>query len=145
MRVAEDGASNGSRRSRPRLQTCHAAIDRPTNETVNGLPLVGRMFSHSRNEHEQTDVILMLTPHIVLVLDLTEDDLRPFLMDRDLGTASAGTIDVSQGQPLLASPPSGPPAQQNNQPGPPVQPVVPPSTQPHAPAGAPQASPPPAR
>jgi general secretion pathway protein D len=111
---------------------------------LSDLPLVGRMFSHSRNERDQTDVILMLTPHIVRVLDLTEDDLRPFLMNRDLGTASGGTIDVAL--PAQISPPSQglPPAQQNNQPGQPVQPLMPPST-PQPPAGAPQGSPSPAR
>ena len=110
---------------------------------LSDLPLVGRMFSHSRNEREQTDVILMLTPHIVRVLDLTEDDLRPFLMNRDLGIASGGTIDVPlQGQPLLSPPPQGlPPAPQDNQPGQPVQPVMPPSTEP-PPAGTPPVSPP---
>src|SRR5205085_3927057 len=47
---------------------------------ISDLPLVGRMFAHSRNERDQTDVILMLTPHIVRELKLTEEDLRPFLM-----------------------------------------------------------------
>src|SRR5262249_41142520 len=36
------------------------------------LPLVGRIFGHNHNEHEQTDVILLLTPHIVRTLDLSE-------------------------------------------------------------------------
>lgn len=111
---------------------------------ISDLPLVGRIFSHSRNEREQTDVILMLTPHIVRVLDLTEDDLRPFLMNRDLGTASGAASDVRPpAQPILSPPPQGlPPAQQNNRPSPPVQPVMPPSTEPQPPAGAAPASPP---
>src|SRR5205814_2963797 len=40
---------------------------------VSDLPLIGRLFAHSKNTREQTDVILMLTPHIVRVLELTEE------------------------------------------------------------------------
>ena len=94
------------------------------------------MFAHSRNERDQTDVILMLTPHIVRTLNLTEDDLRPFLMGRDLGTASSGSFEAPQplpGQPLLLpGPPQAAPAQQN--PDAPVLPLLPPTPAPATPA-----------
>jgi general secretion pathway protein D len=101
---------------------------------VSDLPLIGRLFAHNKDTREQTDVILMLTPHIVRVLDLTEEDLRPFLMGRDLGGAG-GSLDAGPVPGQLPPPPgqnTAPP--QNNQPGPlgqqPAQPIVPPSQAP---------------
>ena len=52
---------------------------------LSDIPGVGRLFGHSRNERTQTDVILMLTPRIVRVLELTEEDLRAFKVGRDAG------------------------------------------------------------
>ena len=52
---------------------------------LSDLPVVGRLFARNRRETQQTDIVLMLTPHIVRVLDLTEDDLRPFRVGRDIG------------------------------------------------------------
>ena len=42
---------------------------------LSDLPLVGRLFSRNQKDTQQTDIILTLTPHIVRVLDVTEDDL----------------------------------------------------------------------
>jgi general secretion pathway protein D len=101
---------------------------------IGDLPGVGHLFGHSRNERNQSDIILMLTPHIVRTLDLKEEDLRSFLMGRDLGTASGGTIELplpGLPPPPQAQPPQAAPPQQN--PAAPVQPVTPP-----APAPAPQ-------
>jgi general secretion pathway protein D len=64
--------------------------ERRVHEGIPGLsdiPGVGRLFGRSRDERNQTDVILMLTPHIVRVLELGEEDLRAFRMGRDAGTA----------------------------------------------------------
>lgn len=96
---------------------------------LSDLPLVGRMFSRSRNEREQTDVILMLTPHIVRVLDLTEEDLRPFLMNRDFGTAAA-PVGAFDAQPPAATPPppqAPEPAAPSDPQSSPVQPILPPA------------------
>ncbi|MCX6552606.1 MAG: hypothetical protein NTY02_16660 [Acidobacteria bacterium] len=60
--------------------------ERTTLEGIPGLsdlPLVGRFFAHNKSEKLQTDIIITLTPHIVRVLDLSEVDLRPFLVGRD--------------------------------------------------------------
>jgi general secretion pathway protein D len=94
---------------------------------VSDLPLIGRMFAHNRNTREQTDVILMLTPHIIRVLELSEDDLRPFLMGRDPGSAGA-SADGPPGPGQLSPPLQNVAPPQNNPPGPqPAQPIVPPS------------------
>ena len=54
---------------------------------LSDLPLIGRLFGYNHKEVQQTDIILTLTPHIVRVLDLSEEDLRPFRMGRDAGAA----------------------------------------------------------
>lgn len=51
---------------------------------LSDLPIVGRLFAHTQKTTEQTDIILTLTPHIIRVLDLSEADLRPFRVGRDL-------------------------------------------------------------
>ena len=67
---------------------------------LSDLPGVGKLFGHSTDERTQTDIILMLTPRIVRVLDLTEDDLRAFQMGRVAAPASGG----------IGAPPGGFPA-----------------------------------
>ena len=54
---------------------------------LSDLPLIGRLFANNHKQTQQTDIVLTLTPHIVRVLDLAEEDLRPFRMGRDSGTA----------------------------------------------------------
>lgn len=55
---------------------------------LSDLPVIGRVFAHSRMETNQTDIILTLTPHIVRVLDLDESDLVAFRVGRDSGSAT---------------------------------------------------------
>ena len=104
---------------------------------LSDLPIVGHLFAYNHKETEQTDVVLTLTPHIIRVLDLTADDLRPFRVSND-GNASP-LIDL----PIIA--PQAPPVQvpAPAQPVPPQQlppvqqvpgPILPPAT---APAPAP--------
>ena len=90
---------------------------------LSDMPIVGRLFAHNRKETTQTDVVLTLTPHIIRVLDLSQDDLRPFRVSND---ANAPLIDL----PIIQTPPVTIP---------PVQPV-PPAPQP-APPGANPAQP----
>ena len=52
---------------------------------LSDLPLVGRLFAHSRKETQETDIVLTLTPRIIRVLDLSEADLRPFRVGRETG------------------------------------------------------------
>ena len=66
---------------------------------LSDLPLIGRLFASHTKEARQTDIILTLTPHIVRVLDLSEDDLRPFRLGRD--PVSGGVADL----PNIALPP----------------------------------------
>ncbi|HEY3093549.1 MAG TPA: secretin N-terminal domain-containing protein [Vicinamibacterales bacterium] len=106
--------------------------ERTVMEGIPGLsdvPVVGRLFAHNRKETQQTDVVLTLTPHIIRVLDLSEDDLRPFRVSSD---ANAPLIDLPIIQtppitvpppPVPAAPPPAPPAQSPGQQPQPAQPI----------------------
>jgi general secretion pathway protein D len=61
---------------------------------LSDIPVLGRIFAATRTETQETDIILVLTPHIVRVLDITEADLRPFRVGRDAG---AGAIELPIG------------------------------------------------
>jgi len=56
---------------------------------LSDLPLIGRLFANERRQTQQTDILLTLTPHIVRVLDLSEEDLRPFRLSPDSGVPPA--------------------------------------------------------
>ncbi|HMC77238.1 MAG TPA: secretin N-terminal domain-containing protein [Vicinamibacterales bacterium] len=59
---------------------------------LSDLPILGRLFTDTRRETLQTDIILTLTPHIVRILDLTEADLRPFRLGREGGPVSLADV-----------------------------------------------------
>jgi general secretion pathway protein D len=71
---------------------------------LSDLPIVGRLFGHSQRQTEQTDIILTLTPHIVRVLDLTEADLRPFKVGREVVTLVDLPVPVPSPPPEPAAP-----------------------------------------
>ena len=115
---------------------------------ISDLPLVGHMFGRTRNQRDQTDVILMLTPHIVRILDLTEEDLRAFVVGPNAAGGAAGfggRQDLALPGPPPGPPPTGTPQQvpqpQQTQPGPILPPAAPPQASPQAPGGPPQAQP----
>ena len=130
---------------------------------LSDIPGIGHLLGHSSNERNQTDVIVMLTPRIVRVLDLTEEDLRGFQMGRDSG--SAGAVPPRLGAPAggIGLPAarraagsrcrtrrrhicpalrlSGAPPQPGAMPQP-AKPVLPPAPQPQTPPNPGQATPP---
>lgn len=60
--------------------------ERTERQAVPGLgdiPVLGQMFGRNRREAQQTDVVIMLTPHIIRSLDLSEADLRPLRLPRE--------------------------------------------------------------
>jgi len=66
--------------------------ERTLKESIPGLgdiPVLGNLFARTRREAAQTDVVIMLTPHIIRVLDLTDEDLRPFRIPRE-GSGMSG-------------------------------------------------------
>ncbi len=64
--------------------------ERTTLEGVAGvsqLPVIGRLFGRTKRERQETDIIVTLTPHIVRVLDLSDEDLRAFRIGREGGNS----------------------------------------------------------
>jgi general secretion pathway protein D len=41
------------------------------------IPFLGRLFTRTREENRRTDLVLTMTPHIVRIPDITDDDLAP--------------------------------------------------------------------
>jgi len=41
------------------------------------LPFIGRLFTRTHNDSSRTDLVLTMTPHIIRMPDITEDDLAP--------------------------------------------------------------------
>jgi general secretion pathway protein D len=41
------------------------------------LPLIGRLFTDEHTEQTRTDLVLTMTPHIIRIPDITEEDLAP--------------------------------------------------------------------
>jgi len=69
-----------------------------------GLPVIGHLFGHTKKETKQTDIVLMLTPRIIRVLDLDVDDLRPFRVGRD-SSGGVYELPLPAQQPAPAAPP----------------------------------------
>ena len=104
---------------------------------LSDLPIVGRLFAHSKRETQETDIVMTLTPRIVRVLELTEEDLRPFRVGRE-GDGGGFAID-------LPVPVVIPPATPIPQPGPaPTTPAAPAAPAPPAPPAGRQGGPAPA-
>jgi general secretion pathway protein D len=47
------------------------------------IPGLGWLFGRNQKDVQQTDVVVMITPHIIRELGLTEEDLRPFRIPRE--------------------------------------------------------------
>ena len=108
---------------------------------LSDLPLVGRLFAHNRKETLETDIVLTLTPRIVRVLDLSEEDLRPFRVGRDGDITGPGIVPLPlpvELPPQPATQPAQPQPQQQAPPPPPAgapgtAPILPPTQKPPAP------------
>lgn len=44
---------------------------------LSDIPIIGRLFTNQQQSETRTDLILTMTPHIIRVPDITEDDLAP--------------------------------------------------------------------
>ena len=87
---------------------------------LSDLPIVGRLFAQTQREIQETDIVLTLTPRVIRVLDLNEDDLRPFRV----GDNTTGPLSLPVPVPVPLPPEPAPPAQ----PAPPTgaAPILPP-------------------
>jgi general secretion pathway protein D len=76
---------------------------------LSDLPFVGKLFANNKKETLESDIVLTLTPHIVRVLDLSEADLRPFRVGRDVA-GGASTADLPREREQLPPEAPGDPA-----------------------------------
>ena len=106
---------------------------------LSDIPGLGKLFTRTRKEAQETDILLTLTPHIVRVLELSEADLRPF---RVRSGPAAPLIDLPAPEPAPARDQPEPVQERPATPGTqqPVRPITPPVTPP-APEPPPQETP----
>ncbi len=90
---------------------------------VASIPLIGRLFARNHDELTQTDIVMTLTPHVVRRTDISEEDLRSFLVG---GESSPFVFEPAA--PSLA-PPSQPAPKQNEPPR--IEPIRPPGGTPN--------------
>ena len=107
---------------------------------LSDIPVLGKLFASNERETQQTDVVLMLTPRIIRVLDLTEDDLRPFLAGRSSTGTTPSTYDVTPTVTPLPIRPAQPPTPDPNAPV--TFPQLPVTPEPRTPPQAPPRNPP---
>jgi general secretion pathway protein D len=99
---------------------------------VADIPFIGRLFARNQEEASQTDIVMTLTPHVLRRPQITEADLRSFLIG---GDSSPLLFDgppkpaSAAANPLRSSPPP-PPA---DPPAPRIQPIRPPTPAPPPP------------
>jgi general secretion pathway protein D len=84
---------------------------------VASIPFIGRLFAKNKDEAQQTDIVMTLTPHIIRRTQIDEHDLRSFLVG---GEASPLVYETA---PPAA--PTTPPAPAPGRPR--VEPIRPPS------------------
>jgi general secretion pathway protein D len=123
------------------------------------IPILGRLFSDTKIQATTSDIVLTLTPHIIRIPDITEEDIAPVYVGTDAnisfqGTpriespAGAGPFDFQRQQPPASRAPApvtpalpapqnlAPPAFPND----PFRPTPPPVTTPRASLSQPGAS-----
>jgi len=67
---------------------------------LSSIPYLKRLFGSTETQIQQTDIVLMLTPHIIRIPDITEEDLQPLWV----GTESNVELRGSSRQSAFASP-----------------------------------------
>jgi general secretion pathway protein D len=65
------------------------------------IPILGRLFSKKVTTNKTSDLVLTLTPHIIRIPDVTEEDLMPLYVGTDANISFQGT-------PRIESPGAGP-------------------------------------
>jgi general secretion pathway protein D len=108
---------------------------------LSDIPLVGRLFSDKHNHDTSTDLVMTITPHIIRVPDINEEDLLPVYVgtENNISYQGAPRVESFNG----ARGPfddSGQPARQRAQPGQRVRPQNPQQSNPGmnlAPSGGP--------
>ena len=67
------------------------------------LPILKQLFSNNTTQFDQTDIVMLLTPHIVRTHEINENDLKPIYI------GSQQNLGVGGPPPLIAAQPEAPP------------------------------------
>lgn len=78
------------------------------------IPVLGRLFTDRKTDVKTTDLVLTLTPHIIRIPDITEEDLAPVYVGTDSNISY-------QGSPRIESPSTTGPFDFQRQPPPPAR------------------------
>jgi general secretion pathway protein D len=84
------------------------------------IPFLGRLFAKNKDEAQQTDIIMTLTPHVIRRTEISESDLRSFLVGGEVSPFQFETP-----PPGATAPPSARPSE------PRIEPIRPPSGTPN--------------
>ena len=57
---------------------------------IGDLPIIGRLFTMNSNDVKTTDLVLTLTPHIIRIPDVTEEDITPYFVGTDANISYQG-------------------------------------------------------
>ncbi len=63
---------------------------RETIPWIGDIPIIGRIFSRVNTDNKTTDLVLTLTPHIIRIPDITEEDLTPVYVGTDANISYQG-------------------------------------------------------
>ncbi|HTT33435.1 MAG TPA: cohesin domain-containing protein [Methylomirabilota bacterium] len=94
-------------------------FERTDTKNINGwpglakLPIFGRLFSDNKTEHEEDEVLIVLTPRIVRMPEWTKANLRPLLTGTETNFQVKREAEVRapmQPQPAASAPTPNPPA-----------------------------------
>jgi general secretion pathway protein D len=58
---------------------------------LSDIPVLGRLFTNNNTDAKTTDLVLTLTPHIIRIPDVTEEDVTPYYVGTDTNISYQGT------------------------------------------------------
>jgi general secretion pathway protein D len=66
------------------------AVSRNLIPFLSDIPVVGLLFTHDNTDKKVTDLVLTLTPHIIRIPDVTEEDVTPYYVGTDANISYQG-------------------------------------------------------
>jgi general secretion pathway protein D len=57
---------------------------------IGDIPVIGLLFTHENTDKKTTDLVLTLTPHIIRIPDVTEEDVTPYFVGTDANISYQG-------------------------------------------------------
>ncbi|MEW6756637.1 MAG: hypothetical protein AB1347_00295 [Acidobacteriota bacterium] len=73
---------------------------------VSEIPVLRRLFSNTKDEKNSTDVVMLITPHIIRLPNITQENLDPLWVGTDQGPKVGGSAASPFGAPAGGAPPS---------------------------------------